>query len=208
MAEVHARLVLARHGESAINAANVFTGWTNPPLTAIGRDQASLIAHRLMDAKLYPDRIFSSPLDRCNETVAIILSVMGAPDVSATRNLALNERDYGALTGRNKDDAAAEYGAEQVRLWRRSYAVAPPQGESLRDTAARVLAYYVRTILPATMVGGTSLVVSHGNALRGLVMALDGMGEAEIEAFDLSTGATILYELGPTTGIVGRSVLA
>jgi 2,3-bisphosphoglycerate-dependent phosphoglycerate mutase len=205
-AEPEINLVLVRHGESATNAANVFTGWSNPPLTAIGRDEAALVAHRIRQAGLSPTRIFSSPADRASETVAIVQEILeGAAPVTCLP--ALNERDYGALTGRNKDEAAAEFGAAQVRHWRRSYAEAPPDGESLRDTAARVLAAYVNTILPAAMAGGTTLVVSHGNTLRALCMALDALDAAAVEGFDLSTGATIHYALSETTAIVRRAVL-
>ena len=199
-------LVLVRHGESATNAANVFTGWSNPPLTAIGRDEAALVAHRIGEAGLSPTRIFSSPADRATETVAIVRKIL-AGSAPVTSVPALNERDYGALTGRNKDEAAAEYGASQVQRWRRSYAEAPPEGESLRDTAARVLAAYVHVILPAAMAGGTTLVVSHGNTLRALCMALDGLDAAAVEGFDLSTGATLHYALSATTAIVRRAVL-
>lgn len=199
-------LVVVRHGESATNAANVFTGWSNPPLTALGRDEAASVAHRLAQAGLSPTRIFSSPASRATETVAIVQEML-AGSVPVTLVPALNERDYGALTGRNKDEAAAEFGAAQVRRWRRAYAAAPPDGESLRDTAARVLAAYVHVILPAAMAGGTTLVVSHGNTLRALCMALDGLDAAAVEGFDLSTGATILYALSETTAIVRRAVL-
>jgi 2,3-bisphosphoglycerate-dependent phosphoglycerate mutase len=207
MAGIHARLVLIRHGQSEANAANVFTGWSDPPLTAVGRDEAGLVAHRLLAAGLQPARIFCSVLGRCTETVQLISAVMETGDIPVIADAALNERDYGALTGLDKSEAAERYGAAQVRQWRRSYAVAPPDGESLRDTAARVLTYYVRTILPAAMAGGTTLIVSHGNTLRALAMALDGLNASEIERFDLLTGATILYGLNDTTAIVERSIL-
>jgi 2,3-bisphosphoglycerate-dependent phosphoglycerate mutase len=133
--------------------------------------------------------------------------VMGAPDVPITVDRSLNERDYGALTGLNKTEASDRYGKDQVRQWRRSYAAAPPHGESLRDTVARVLAYYVRTMLPAVMSGGTTLVVSHGNALRALVMALGGLDAARVETLDIPTGGAILYDFSYTTAIIGRAIL-
>jgi 2,3-bisphosphoglycerate-dependent phosphoglycerate mutase len=139
--------------------------------------------------------------------VQLITAVMETGDIPLIADAALNERDYGALTGLDKSEAGQRYGDAQVRQWRRSYAVAPPDGESLRDTAARVLPYYVRTILPAAMAGGTTLVVSHGNTLRALAMALDGLDASEIERFDLLSGATILYGLGSTTAILERSIL-
>ncbi len=203
----HARLTLIRHGESEANAANRFTGWADPALTAIGRDQAAVVAHRLLEADIRPARVYQSLLGRCAETTRIITSVMNAADVPVTSDAALNERDYGGLTGLNKAEAAAQFGEAQVRQWRRSYAVAPPEGESLRDTAARVLAYHVRTMLPAIMQGGTTLIVSHGNTLRALAMAIDGLDAAQIESFDLSTGATILYTLDSTTAVIDRAVL-
>lgn len=201
-------LVVMRHGESETNAANVFTGLDDPPLSARGRDEAAQVAHRLGLAGLVPARIFRSPAIRVGETVAIVERVLGLADVPTTALPALNERDYGALTGRNKEEAASEFGAEQVRRWRRAYTETPPQGESLRDTAARVLAAYVHIILRAAMEGGTTLVVSHGNTLRALCMALDGLTPAQVESFHLLTGATIHYTLSETTAIVGRSVLA
>lgn len=207
MTNPHARLVLIRHGESEANAANRFTGWADPALTAIGRNQAGAVAHRLLANGIRPTRIFQSMLARCAETTAIITRVMETPDVSITADPALNERDYGALTGLNKAEAAKRFGEAQVRQWRRSYADAPPDGESLRDTAARVLAYHVRTMLPKIMLGGTTLIVSHGNTLRALAMAIDGLDATQIESFDLSTGATILYTLDATTAVVDRIVL-
>jgi 2,3-bisphosphoglycerate-dependent phosphoglycerate mutase len=195
-------LVVMRHGESETNAANVFTGLSDPPLSARGRDEAAQVARRLGSAGLIPARIFCSPTIRAGETVAIVQRGLGSREAPVTAMPALHERDYGTLTGRNKDEAAAEFGAEQVRRWRRSYA------ESLRDTAARVLAAYVHTILPAAMAGGTTLVVSHGNTLRALCMALDGLTPAQVESFHLLTGATIHYMLSETTAVVGRSLLA
>lgn len=203
----HARVALIRHGESEANAANRFTGWADPPLTAIGRNQAGTVAHRLLEADVRPARIYQSLLGRCAETTGIIIGAMNATDVPVTSDAALNERDYGALTGLNKAEAVAQFGEAQVRQWRRSYAAAPPEGESLRDTAARVLAYHVGTMLPAIMRGGTTLIVSHGNTLRALAMAIDGLDAAQVESFDLSTGATILYTLDATTAVIDRTVL-
>jgi 2,3-bisphosphoglycerate-dependent phosphoglycerate mutase len=201
------RVILLRHGESEANAANRFTGSADPALTPLGREQAAMVANRLLDLGFRPARVFRSTLRRCADTVAIVTAVMGAPDVPITADPALNERDYGALTGLNKTEAAERYGAEQVLRWRRSYSAAPPEGESLRDTAARVLAFHVRSMLPAAMRGGTTLVVAHGNSLRALVMALDGLDETQIERFDIPTGGAILYTFDPTTAIVDRALL-
>lgn len=207
MADIRARLVLIRHGQSEANAANIFTGWSDPPLTAIGRDEAGLVAHRLLAAGILPARIFCSKLVRCTETVQLFGAILETGDVPIVADAALNERDYGALTSLDKAEAGKRYGEEQVHQWRRSYAVAPPEGESLRDTAARVLAYYVHMILPAAMAGGATLIVSHGNTLRALAMALDGLDAREIERFDLSTGAAILYTLDDATAVVERNIL-
>jgi 2,3-bisphosphoglycerate-dependent phosphoglycerate mutase len=203
---VHARLVLVRHGESESNAAGIFTGWSDPPLTTLGAEQAIALGHRLAAANLHPARAFSSVLLRCTETTRLILGEMKTL-VPVVTDAALNERDYGSLTGMNKRAASERFGRDLVREWRRSYAVAPPDGESLRDTAARVLGYYVRTLLPAAMEGGTTLVVSHGNSLRALAMALDGLDAAQVESFDLLNGATLVYDLSITSRLLKRTVL-
>lgn len=201
-------LVVMRHGESITNAANVFTGQSDPPLSLRGRDEAVQVAQILREARLIPTRIFRSPASRAAETVGGVARALGLDQTPVTVLPALNERDYGALTGLNKDDATAQFGVEQVRRWRRSYLDTPPDGESLRDTMARVLLAYVHLILPAAMMGGTTLVVSHGNTLRALCMAIDGLTPAQVEDFHLDTGATIHYRLSETTSVVGRSVLA
>lgn len=204
---VAATLILVRHGESATNAANIFTGWSNPPLTARGVEEAHGVAAQLKQAGYLPDRAFASGLSRSIESARIILDDLVAGAASILRDPALNERDYGELTGMNKAEAGDRFGAEQVRLWRRSYAIAPPGGESLRDTAARVLAYYVRRILPAAMQGGATLIVAHGNSLRALIMALDGMTAGEVECFDLSTGATLIFDLAADTSVSRRTII-
>ena len=203
----HARLILLRHGESEANAANRFTGSADPGLTTRGREQAEVAGRRLLSQDIRPARIFRSTLLRCADTTAVVTAVIGAKDVLVVADEALNERDYGALTGLNKVEAAERYGADQVLRWRRSYAEAPPEGESLRDTAARVLAYHVRVMLPAVMQGGDTLVIAHGNSLRALAMALDGTDAATIEAFDIPTAGAILYGLAPTTAILTRTLL-
>jgi 2,3-bisphosphoglycerate-dependent phosphoglycerate mutase len=200
-------LVLARHGESEANAANVFTGKTDVPLTDRGRDEARRIGQRLVGAGLTPDRIFQSPLSRCVETVRIVNGVLGSTAIVPISEPGLGERDYGALTGLNKAAAAERFGAEQVRRWRRSYTDAPPEGENLRDTAARVLAAYVSHILPGIMHGGTTLLIAHGNSLRSLAMALDGLGETEVEKLEIPTGAMLVYELDATTAVTSRKLL-
>jgi 2,3-bisphosphoglycerate-dependent phosphoglycerate mutase len=202
-----ATLLLVRHGESETNAANVFTGWSDPPLTAAGEAEAEAIGTLLRARRLTPERAFASALQRSAATAGIILGRMGVEGIPVRRSEALNERDYGALTGLNKAAAAARWGDEQVRQWRRGYAAAPPEGESLRDTAARVLAYYVKDLLPAAMAGGVTLVVSHGNTLRALIMALEGLAPAEVEALELGTGATHLFALARDTSVLTHDIL-
>lgn len=202
-----AKLLLVRHGESETNATNVFTGWSDPPLTDNGEDEARQVGEMLRDRGVRIDRAFTSVLQRSGRSMAIILDVLGQRGIEATCDQALNERDYGSLTGLNKAAAAAKWGEEQVHRWRRSYVEGPPGGESLRDTTARVLAYYVGSMLPAIMAGGTTLVVSHGNTLRALIMALDRMTPDEIERFDLATSATHLFSLAADTSVVGHETL-
>ncbi len=206
-ADIKAHLLLVRHGESETNAANAFSGRADPSLTAKGREQASRVGHKLAALDLKPGRVFTSEMKRCRETTALILDAAGQSGMPVVSDAALNERDYGALTGLDKKAAAVQFGEEQIRRWRRSYAEAPPDGESLQDTAARVLAYYVRVILPEALNGGTTLVVSHGNTLRSLIMALDGMSAEAIEGFDVATGSTLLYDLAKNSCIVQRTQL-
>lgn len=200
-------LVLIRHGESETNAANIFTGWSDPPLTEKGEEEARIVAQRLSEAGLRPDRIFTSVLQRASATAAILLDLLDARGLAPVASAALNERDYGALTGLNKTEVAERWGVARVREWRRSYDVGPPDGESLRDTAARVLAYYIRTLLPSVMAGGATFVVSHGNTLRALIMALDGMTADQVADLELATGATHVFALDDDTRVVRRETL-
>jgi len=204
----HANLLLARHGESETNASNAFSGRANPELTPRGIEQAKQAGLKLSALDLRPDRVFTSEMRRCQQTTRLILDAADCGELLVTCNHALNERDYGLLTGMDKHLAAEKFGKEQVQRWRRSYAEAPPDGESLQDTAARVLAYYVRIILPEVMKGGTTLIVSHGNTLRSLIMALDGMSAEEVEGFDISTGSIHHYRLAPTSGIISHNLLS
>lgn len=201
------QLVLARHGQSTANAANVFTGWSDAELTALGVYEAEVVAAKLKQRAIIFDVAFSSTLLRAVRSASIILGALGQADLVPLANDALNERDYGELTGLNKATATRRWGADKVREWRRSYAVAPPAGESLRDTAARVLPFYLRTILPAVMREQSVLVVAHGNSLRALVMALDGLTPDEIVALELGTAATLEYELASDTTVVRKTIL-
>ena len=200
-------LVLARHGQSEWNLKNLFTGWRDPGLTDRGVDEARKAGRWLKGEGYGFDVAFTSNLGRAQRTCALMLEEMGLSDIEVLRSQALNERDYGDLSGLNKDDARAKWGAEQVHTWRRSYDVAPPGGESLKDTAARVLPYYIETILPRVMSGQRVLVAAHGNSLRALVMVLDHLGPATIAGLEIATGVPLVYRLNADTTVASKSVL-
>jgi 2,3-bisphosphoglycerate-dependent phosphoglycerate mutase len=201
-------LVLCRHGQSEWNLKNLFTGWKDPDLTALGIDEAKAAGRRLKAKGISFDIAFTSALSRAQKTCGLILGELGQPDLEVIRDQALNERDYGELSGLNKDDARKRWGEEQVHIWRRSYDIPPPGGESLKDTAARVLPYYVHSIIPAVLSGKRTLVAAHGNSLRALIMAMEGMTGEEIIARELATGVPIVYRLNADTTIASREELA
>ncbi|CAN5507789.1 2,3-bisphosphoglycerate-dependent phosphoglycerate mutase [soil metagenome] len=194
-------LVLARHGQSEGNSMNIFTGWRDMPLTAQGKGEALRAGERLMEMGVTFDRAFSSKLTRASTSCRLMLDRMDLGNVTVEEEAALNERDYGELTGLNKDLARERFGAEQVKTWRRSYATAPPNGESLRDTAARVLPYYISRILPAVMKSRAVLVVAHGNSLRALILVLEKHSAATIPLVELATGELRTYLLGEDTAV-------
>jgi 2,3-bisphosphoglycerate-dependent phosphoglycerate mutase len=200
-------LVLARHGQSEWNLKNLFTGWKDPGLTDVGVEEARTAGRRLKALGLTFDVAFTSALTRAQETLRLMLEEIGQPALETMRDEALNERDYGDLSGLNKDDARARWGAEQVHLWRRSYDVPPPGGESLKDTVARALPYYVKEILPRVMRGERVLVAAHGNSLRALVMVLDGLTPATIPGLELATGIPLVYRLKADTTVESKQVL-
>ncbi|HVW91736.1 MAG TPA: 2,3-bisphosphoglycerate-dependent phosphoglycerate mutase [Devosia sp.] len=189
-------LILVRHGESEWNLKNLFTGWKNPDLTEKGIAEARAAGQRLKAAGFTPDYCFTSSLKRAQHTLDLILEEMAIADMTITRNHALNERDYGDLSGLNKDDARKKWGEEQVHIWRRSYDVPPPGGESLKDTAARTLPYYKAEIEPMVTSGKTVLIAAHGNSLRALVMAIEGLTPEQILKRELATGEPVIYRLG------------
>lgn len=197
-------LILVRHGESEGNRDNVFTGWSDRDLTSRGLDEARAVARLLSSEGLRFGAAFSSALVRARRTADIILKELHQA-ISVTTNVALNERDYGDLTGLNKDEARLRWGDAQVQLWRRSFDVAPPDGESLRDTTARVLPYYIRKVLPMVMSSGPVLVVAHGNSLRALVSTLDGLEPVDIPGLEIATGEVIRYRLADDTSVLERS---
>ena len=188
-------LVLVRHGQSDWNLKNLFTGWKDPALTDKGISEARAAGQRLKAHGLTFDICFTSALSRAQNTLKLMLEEMGQTGLSETRDQALNERDYGELTGLNKDDARVKWGEEQVLIWRRSYDVPPPGGESLKDTLARSLPYYVNKIQPHVLDGKTVLVAAHGNSLRSLIMAIEGLTPDQIIKRELETGVPVVYVL-------------
>jgi 2,3-bisphosphoglycerate-dependent phosphoglycerate mutase len=200
-------LVLVRHGQSEWNLKNLFTGWKDPGLTELGVEEARIAGQRLKARSLRFDIAFTSALLRAQETLRLMLDEIGQPGLETLQDQALNERDYGDLSGLNKDDARKRWGAEQVHLWRRSYDVSPPGGESLKDTVARALPYYVQEILPRVMRGERVLVSAHGNSLRALVMVLDKLTPKTIPALELATGLPLVYRLHADTTVASKEVL-
>ena len=200
-------LVLVRHGQSEWNLKNLFTGWKDPGLTELGVEEARTAGRRLRERGIRFDIAFTSVLSRAQETCRLILEEIDQPNLETLRDQALNERDYGDLSGLNKDDARARWGAEQVHLWRRSYDVQPPGGESLRDTVARVLPYYVQEILPRVTRGERVIVAAHGNSLRALVMVLDRLTPETIPSMELATGLPLVYRLKADTTVADKHVL-
>lgn len=200
-------LVLVRHGQSEWNLKNLFTGWKDPDLSEKGHEEAIAAGKKLKAAGLKFDIAFTSALKRAQHTCQHILDEMGQPDLKTFKNQALNERDYGNLSGLNKDDARKKWGEEQVHIWRRSYDVPPPGGESLRDTGARVWPYYMYNIQPHALRGETVLVAAHGNSLRALIMALEGLSGEEIVKRELATGVPMIYELNADSTIASKKIL-
>jgi len=200
-------LVLVRHGQSDWNLKNLFTGWKDPDLTALGVEEAKTGGKALADYGIKYDIAFTSALTRAQHTLKIILDEIGQTGLETIRDQALNERDYGDLSGLNKDDARAKWGEEQVHIWRRSYDVPPPGGESLRDTGARVWPYYLTEILPRVLAGQNVLVAAHGNSLRSLVMVLDRLSKAQILELNLATGVPMVYKLKADSTVASKEVL-
>lgn len=191
-----ARLVLLRHGESQWNLENRFTGWVDVPLSPRGIQEAKDAGEKLRSFTF--DRAFTSVLARANETLRLALEAIGQTGIPVEKDKALNERMYGELQGLNKDETAKKYGDAQVKIWRRSYDVRPPGGESLKDTAERVLPYYEQTIKPYLLKGDTILVAAHGNSLRALIMELEQLSREQVLELNIPTGLPLLYELDNT----------
>jgi 2,3-bisphosphoglycerate-dependent phosphoglycerate mutase len=202
-----ASLVLLRHGESQWNLENRFTGWVDVPLSPKGEEEAQQAGEKLKAAGIRFDLAFTSVLQRAIRTLEIVLDVLGQGDLPVEKDQALNERHYGDLQGLNKAETARRFGDEQVHMWRRSYDIAPPGGESLKDTAARTLPYFEAKILPAVKAGQTVLVAAHGNSLRSVVMHLDRLSREEVLELNLGTGVPVVYEIDAAGRVQAKQVL-
>jgi 2,3-bisphosphoglycerate-dependent phosphoglycerate mutase len=190
-------LILLRHGQSTWNLENRFTGWTDVPLTQQGIDEAVDSGEKIKAAGLHLDVAYTSVLARAIDTTTLCLKAAEQESVPILYDQALNERHYGDLQGLNKAETAEKFGAEQVKLWRRSYDVQPPNGESLKDTAARALPYFEKVIMPDAKAGKTVLVSAHGNSLRAIVMKLDNLSEKEVIELNIPNGVPIIYDITP-----------
>jgi 2,3-bisphosphoglycerate-dependent phosphoglycerate mutase len=200
-------LILVRHGQSEWNLKNLFTGWKDPDLTDVGVKEAIKAGKLLAERNLKFDIAFTSELIRAQRTCQYVLDGVGQSSLETIREQALNERDYGDLSGLNKDDARKKWGDEQVHVWRRSYDIPPPGGESLKDTGARVWPYYLMDILPRILAGECVLVAAHGNSLRALVMILDGLDTKQVTELNLGTGVPMIYRLDAFSKVISKEVL-
>lgn len=200
-------LVLLRHGQSQWNLDNKFTGWVDVPLTEKGESEAHRAGELLKASGIEFARCFTSELQRAQETLRIALEEMGAADLPITRDQALNERHYGDLQGLDKAETAKKYGDEQVHIWRRSYDVPPPNGESLKDTAARTLPYFSQHIRPCLDAGENVLVAAHGNSLRSIVMELEKLTKEQVLELNIATGVPLVYDIDDTGAVVGKKIL-
>jgi 2,3-bisphosphoglycerate-dependent phosphoglycerate mutase len=200
-------LVLVRHGQSDWNLKNLFTGWRDVDLSEQGLAEAKAAGQKLNARGMKFDIAFTSALMRAQKTCQFILDATGQSSLETIRDKALNERDYGDLNGLNKDDARKKWGEEQVHIWRRSYDTPPPGGESLKDTGARVWPYYLHDMQPYVLRGETVLVAAHGNSLRALIMALEGISGPEIVKLELGTGVPIIYRLNADSTVASKEIL-
>ena len=198
-------LILLRHGQSQWNLENRFTGWVDVPLSPRGEEEARAAGAKLRGRRI--DEMFTSVLKRAIDTASLALEAAGIGPLPTVRDAALNERMYGDLQGLDKAEAARRFGADQVKLWRRSYDVQPPGGESLADTAARVIPYWRDRILPELRAGKNVLIVAHGNSLRALVMHLDGLTREQVLELEIPTGVPLLYEMGAEGTVVAKRYL-
>ena len=196
-------LILVRHGQSEWNAKNLFTGWKDPGLTDQGVSEAKNAGKLILEQNIEFDVMYTSMLSRAQKTGDIILGILNHKEIPIIKNEALNERHYGSLAGLNKDDARKKWGEEQVHIWRRSFDIPPPDGESLKDTADRVLPYFETEIMPKVISGSSILIAAHGNSLRALIMKLDSISSQDIVKLEIPTGAPIQYEF-TSDGLVDK----
>ena len=200
-------LILIRHGQSVWNAENRFTGWVDTPLSALGREEAHRAGRRLAAEGMRVDRAFTSTLRRAIETGRTVLDELGQPDLEQVQAWELNERFYGALTGRDKAQTAEEFGADQVKVWRRSYDIPPPGGESLKDTANRTIPYFRAQVLPEAQQDQTVLVAAHGNSLRSIIKELDGLDDEAIIGVEIGTAIPLVYTITEDGSVKEKRVL-
>jgi len=200
-------LILVRHGQSEWNEKNLFTGWKDPGLTDLGVDEANNAGRLIKETEIIFDEMFTSNLGRAQKTGSIIIDVLDQINVAIIKNEALNERNYGSLAGLNKDDARKKWGEEQVHIWRRSFDIPPPDGESLKNTAERVLPYFNQQIMPKIIDGNNILIAAHGNSLRALIMQLDDISQEDIVKLEIPTGAPIHYSFNDDGSIVKKENL-
>ena len=199
-------LILIRHGQSEWNAENRFTGWVDTPLSELGVKEAKRAGERLAARSVRVDRAYTSTLRRAIDTGRIVLDTLGQSDLEQIQAWELNERYYGALTGRDKAQTAEEFGAEQVHIWRRSYDIPPPGGESLADTGRRALPYFTGEIVPATREVDTVMVAAHGNSLRAIIKELDSISDEDIPSLEIATGVPIVYTMDDGR-VAGKEIL-
>ena len=201
------KLVLIRHGQSEWNLKNLFTGLQNPPLTTQGIKEARQAGKIIKNLNIIFNKAFTSTLKRAQQTTDYLLEEAQKNPINIIKTSALNERDYGDLTGMNKEEAMKKWGEKQIKIWRRSYNIAPPNGESLRDTAARVWLYYIHNIQPEILRGKNILITAHGNSLRALIMLLEGLTPESIIQKEIQTGIPMLYELNTDSSLKTKKIL-
>ena len=200
-------LVLVRHGESQWNLENRFTGWVDVPLSEKGIAEAQRAGERLKSENIHFDKAFTSDLQRAQNTLKIILEALGQQNIPVEKDRALNERHYGDLQGLNKAETAQKFGDEQVKIWRRSYDIAPPNGESLKDTAARALPYFDKQVMGELKKGKNVIVAAHGNSLRSIVMQLDRLTKEQVLELNLATGVPLIYDFDEKLQIRSKRLL-
>ncbi|OIO37664.1 MAG: 2,3-bisphosphoglycerate-dependent phosphoglycerate mutase [Candidatus Omnitrophica bacterium CG1_02_46_14] len=200
-------LVLVRHGESQWNLENRFTGWVDVPLSPKGIQEAKTAGEKIKKENVYFNKAYTSALKRAQNTLTLMLEILGQTDIPVEKDQALNERHYGDLQGLNKTETAKKFGDEQVKIWRRSYDIAPPNGESLKDTAARTLPYFEGKIMKDIKAGQNVIVSAHGNSLRSIIMHLDKLTKAEVVELNLATGVPIIYQFDKNLKIVSKKHL-